>query len=93
MSLTSTQLLEKHYHIYQPFSSSTNYRSWIHSNFEEETETESKMSWQTYVDEHLLCEIEGNHLISAAIIGQDGTVWAQSANFPQVSFYTHLQFY
>lgn len=44
------------------------------------------MSWQTYVDDHLLCEIEGNHLISAAIIGQDGTVWAQSANFPQVSF-------
>ncbi|KAG5591432.1 hypothetical protein H5410_041946 [Solanum commersonii] len=41
------------------------------------------MSWQTYVDEHLLCEIEGNHLTSAAIIGQDGTVWAQSANFPQ----------
>ncbi|XP_059274968.1 profilin [Lycium barbarum] len=41
------------------------------------------MSWQTYVDDHLLCEIEGNHLTSAAIIGQDGTVWAQSANFPQ----------
>lgn len=44
------------------------------------------MSWQTYVDEHLLCENEGNHLTSAAIIGQDGTVWAQSANFPQVLF-------
>lgn len=42
------------------------------------------MSWQTYVDDHLMCEIEGNHLTSAAIIGQDGSVWAQSANFPQV---------
>uniref|UniRef100_A0A3Q7J0Q5 Profilin n=1 Tax=Solanum lycopersicum TaxID=4081 RepID=A0A3Q7J0Q5_SOLLC len=30
-----------------------------------------------------MCEIEGNHLTSAAIIGQDGSVWAQSANFPQ----------
>ncbi|XP_060202646.1 uncharacterized protein LOC132631064 [Lycium barbarum] len=27
--------------------------------------------------------ILGNHLTSAAIIGQDGTVWAQPANFPQ----------
>lgn len=43
------------------------------------------MSWQTYVDEHLMCEIEGHHLTSAAIIGHDGTVWAQSTAFPQVS--------
>lgn len=44
------------------------------------------MSWQTYVDDHLMCEIEGtnNHLTSAAILGIDGSVWAQSANFPQV---------
>lgn len=42
------------------------------------------MSWQAYVDEHLMCEIEGNHLSDAAIIGHDGSVWAQSANFPQV---------
>ncbi|PIA60621.1 hypothetical protein AQUCO_00300255v1 [Aquilegia coerulea] len=41
------------------------------------------MSWQTYVDDHLMCEIEGNHLTSAAILGQDGSVWAQSDNFPQ----------
>ncbi|GKV11815.1 hypothetical protein SLEP1_g23034 [Rubroshorea leprosula] len=41
------------------------------------------MSWQTYVDDHLMCEIDGNHLTSAAIIGQDGSVWAQSSNFPQ----------
>ncbi|KAJ0515580.1 putative profilin [Helianthus annuus] len=43
------------------------------------------MSWQAYVDDHLMCEIEGNHLSAAAIIGHDGTIWAQSATFPQVS--------
>ncbi|KAL9440765.1 hypothetical protein AB3S75_019436 [Citrus x aurantiifolia] len=42
------------------------------------------MSWQAYVDDHLLCEIEGNHLSAAAIIGHDGSVWAQSENFPQL---------
>ncbi len=45
------------------------------------------MSWQTYVDDHLLCDIEGNRLAAAAIIGHighDGTVWAQSETFPQV---------
>ncbi|KAK6140897.1 hypothetical protein DH2020_025359 [Rehmannia glutinosa] len=41
------------------------------------------MSWQSYVDDHLMCEIDGNHLTSAAIIGHDGVVWAQSANFPR----------
>ncbi|KAE8675026.1 Profilin-3 [Hibiscus syriacus] len=43
------------------------------------------MSWQTYVDEHLMCEIEGqqgHHLTAAAIIGHDGSVWAKSPNFP-----------
>ncbi|OWM77773.1 hypothetical protein CDL15_Pgr012475 [Punica granatum] len=42
------------------------------------------MSWQTYVDEHLMCDIDGHHLASAAIIGQDGSIWAQSSGFPQV---------
>ncbi|KAK2996526.1 hypothetical protein RJ639_026629 [Escallonia herrerae] len=42
------------------------------------------MSWQTYVDDHLMCEIEGNHLSSAAIIGHDGSTWALSATFPQL---------
>ncbi|KAI3802878.1 hypothetical protein L1987_31023 [Smallanthus sonchifolius] len=43
------------------------------------------MSWQTYVDEHLMCDIEGTgqHLTSAAIFGTDGTVWAKSSSFPQ----------
>ena len=52
---------------------------------EEEEARRSKMSWQTYVDEHLMCEIEGQHLTSAAIVGHDGSVWAQSPNFPQVA--------
>ncbi|CAK8579482.1 unnamed protein product [Lathyrus sativus] len=44
------------------------------------------MSWQTYVDDHLMCEIEstGHHLTAAAIIGHDGSVWAQSSSFPQI---------
>ncbi|KAK3028886.1 hypothetical protein RJ639_039895 [Escallonia herrerae] len=42
------------------------------------------MSWQAYVDDHLLCDIDGNQLSSAAIIGQDGSVWAQSATFPKL---------
>nr|GEZ07782.1 putative profilin, Profilin conserved site [Tanacetum cinerariifolium] len=43
------------------------------------------MSWQTYVDDHLMCDIEGTgqHLTSAAIFGTDGTVWAKSASFPE----------
>lgn len=49
------------------------------------------MSWQTYVDDHLMCEIEGNHLSAAAIIGHDGSVWAQSATFPQVPFFPFCQ--
>lgn len=44
-----------------------------------------KMSWQTYVDEHLMCDLgNGDLLTAAAIIGHDGSVWAQSENFPQV---------
>ncbi|CAK9146152.1 unnamed protein product [Ilex paraguariensis] len=43
------------------------------------------MSWQAYVDEHLMCDIDGQgqHLSAAAIIGEDGSVWAQSSSFPQ----------
>lgn len=41
------------------------------------------MSWQTYVDDHLMCEIDGRHLAAAAIFGHDGSLWAQSKNFPQ----------
>ncbi|THU70002.1 hypothetical protein C4D60_Mb08t20390 [Musa balbisiana] len=41
------------------------------------------MSWQTYVDDHLMCEIDGQRLTAAAILGHDGSVWAVSASFPQ----------
>ncbi|KQK03115.1 hypothetical protein BRADI_2g05690v3 [Brachypodium distachyon] len=43
------------------------------------------MSWQAYVDEHLLCDIDGQRLTAAAILGHDGSVWAQSESFPQKS--------
>ncbi|XP_074575352.1 profilin-3-like [Curcuma longa] len=42
------------------------------------------MSWQSYVDEHLMCDIEGHQLTAAAIMGQDGSVWAKSASFPEL---------
>ncbi|RWW67778.1 hypothetical protein BHE74_00024752 [Ensete ventricosum] len=48
------------------------------------------MSWQTYVDEHLLCDIDGQRLTAAAIVGHDGSVWAQSDTFPPVSFLSLL---
>ncbi|KAL6496989.1 hypothetical protein OROGR_028918 [Orobanche gracilis] len=45
-------------------------------------------SWQYYVDEHLMCPVEGSDdrnptLTAAAIIGLDGNVWAQSSSFPK----------
>ncbi|KMZ59292.1 Profilin-1 [Zostera marina] len=39
------------------------------------------MSWQTYVDDHLMAEVEGNTLTSSAILGHDGSIWAQSEKF------------
>ncbi|XP_010915371.1 profilin-like isoform X1 [Elaeis guineensis] len=41
------------------------------------------MSWQPYVDDHLMSEIEGHRLTAAAIIGHDGNVWAKSDMFPE----------
>ncbi|CAL9178887.1 unnamed protein product [Musa hybrid cultivar] len=41
------------------------------------------MSWQTYVDDHLMCDIDGQRLTAASIVGHDGSVWAQSELFPQ----------
>ena len=43
------------------------------------------MSWQEFVDGQLMVELSGgNYLSSAAIMGQDGNIWAQSPNFPPV---------
>jgi profilin len=44
------------------------------------------MSWQQYVDEHLMVDLpHGGRLSSAAIVGQDGGIWASSPGFPDVT--------
>ncbi|KAL3681888.1 hypothetical protein R1sor_024844 [Riccia sorocarpa] len=41
------------------------------------------MSWQQYIDEQLMYEVSPGHILaSAAIVGLDGNVWAQSPSFP-----------
>lgn len=41
---------------------------------------------QSYVDDHLMCALShGGQLTSAAIVGMDGGVWAQSAAFPAIT--------
>ena len=43
-------------------------------------------SWQAYIDEHLIVPLpSGGQLSSAAIVGSDGGVWAQSDSFPDAS--------
>ncbi|WCJ42593.1 Profilin [Euphorbia peplus] len=44
------------------------------------------MSWQTYVDEYLMCDLDGQgHTLNAsAILGHDGSIWAKSFGFPRV---------
>ncbi|XP_042441295.1 profilin-3-like [Zingiber officinale] len=44
---------------------------------------EERRSWQTYVDAHLLGDIDGHQVKAAAILGHDGSVWAQSTAFPE----------
>ena len=53
---------------------------------ERRRESSSSMSWQTYVDDHLMVPLGVGQkpLIGAAILGHDGSIWAQSAAFPQV---------
>lgn len=52
--------------------------------------TSATMSWQSYIDDHLMADVDGNHLTSSAIIGHDGSVWAQSSIFPQVFYFFSL---
>ena len=52
----------------------------------------SKMSWQSYIDDQLMYEVDGQHLKAAAIVGNDGSVWAQSSEFPQVFLYCLIKF-
>ena len=43
-------------------------------------------SWQEFVDSHLMEEFpKGGTLSHAAIVGHDGSMWARSADFPDVS--------
>ncbi len=43
------------------------------------------MSWDSYI-EHLMVDLpHGGKLSSAAIVGQDGGVWAQSEGFPAIT--------
>lgn len=44
------------------------------------------MSWQPYIDDHLMAELpHGGHLEHAAIMGHSGDIWAQSPSFPEVT--------
>ncbi len=44
------------------------------------------MSWQPYIDDHLLAELpHGGQIEHAAIVSHSGDVWAQSPNFPEIS--------
>lgn len=42
---------------------------------------------QTYVDQNLMCPVDadGNTLQSAALVGLDGGIWAQSPDFPALT--------
>ena len=42
---------------------------------------------QAYVDQNLMCAIdgEGTTISSAALVGHDGSVWAQSSAFPAIT--------
>jgi profilin len=49
-------------------------------------ESTATMSWQEYVDDHLLAELaSGGRLSQGAIIGHGGQVWAQSEGFPALT--------
>ncbi|KAL6770886.1 PRO1 [Auxenochlorella protothecoides x Auxenochlorella symbiontica] len=44
------------------------------------------MSWQAYIDDHLLAELPGGGVLAhAAILGHDGGVWASSPDFPDIT--------
>ncbi|MEW5297224.1 MAG: hypothetical protein WDW36_000448 [Sanguina aurantia] len=45
------------------------------------------MSWDAYISQNLMCPLneDGKTLKAAAIIGQDGGVWAQSDDCPEVT--------
>ncbi|TQD95945.1 hypothetical protein C1H46_018432 [Malus baccata] len=78
MHLTYTNMLvDKIDHAPLSIAKAFNARREKKINWDPET-----MSWQQYVDDHLMCDIDGNRLTTAVIPGQDGSVWAQSATSP-----------
>lgn len=43
-------------------------------------------SWDAYITDHLMTELpNGGALTSSAILGQDGSVWAKSDDFPEIT--------
>lgn len=54
------------------------------------------MTWKDFIRSYLMCDVtelpgnennhamKGQHLTAAAIVGQDGIIWAQSSDFPSV---------
>lgn len=51
-------------------------------------EKKEEMSWQTYADEHLMCDIHcvGQHLTAAAIVGHDGSVLSGPRALPSLRY-------
>ncbi|RVW57697.1 Profilin [Vitis vinifera] len=47
-------------------------------------ERKREILWQTYIDDHLMCDIDdqGQHLTAAAIVGHDGSVWTTRSPCP-----------
>jgi profilin len=44
------------------------------------------MSWDSYISEHLMVALpNGKSLSHAAIIGQDGGIWAKDSSFPDIT--------
>lgn len=44
------------------------------------------MSWDSYISDHLMVTLpNGKTLSNAAIIGQDGGIWAKDGGFPDIS--------
>lgn len=50
------------------------------------------MSWDSYITDHLMVAMPGGGTLNfGAIMGLEGGVWAQSADFPEVSAEQHAE--
>ncbi|KAG2497964.1 hypothetical protein HYH03_004225 [Edaphochlamys debaryana] len=45
------------------------------------------MAWDAYISQNLMAPVDsaGNTLLSSALLGHDGGVWAKSADFPAIT--------